>query len=84
MRALLSGLANGLLSTLDLAGADAVCLQAAVSGAHVHEYCTSDDECLALLQLCVSCFYDMALNFFFLINENVLYCEKKHFICFVS
>lgn len=34
----------------DFFGANALCMQAVVSGTYVYEYCTSNDECLVLLK----------------------------------
>lgn len=36
------------LLSADLLGANAVCVQAVVPGAHVHEHRTTDDECIVV------------------------------------
>lgn len=64
----------------DLFGANALCMQTVVSGTHVYEYCTSNDECLALLKIFVSCFYDIAFKKFF--KQNVLALGEKAFYLF--
>lgn len=76
------------LSLSDFFGANALRVQTAVSGTYVYEYCTSDDECLALLkdpqQVTCTCL----LSFISMIRllkkcKYILRGEKKRFICFV-
>lgn len=65
----------------DFFGANALCMQTVVSGAYVYEYCTSNDECLALSKDSQQDTYKCLLCLIFMIRllkiTNMCYIVRK-------